>query len=316
MAFNNPTIFDDPRVTAAGGNIFEQMQPTQGGSKFVMCKPEYLSTKIPNNVFMEGKANEPADVPRAKNQWDRSVHIMEALGVEVFQIPAVKGCQDQVYVANVGIAIDPFIVLAQYKADGRACEIPPAKAFFEGMGYQCIQPPDFFEGEADLKHWKDNIYFGGWGLFSSKKAFDWISQKTGAIIIPVQEINPKTYHLDCSLLVVDEENFLVTKSGLSPASIKELQRRGKVTFTPDKIATTGITNGILIPEKKIYLSGAFNPEQKDYQQAMEFLLETMDGFGYTTIFVDVDSYNPSGADLSCSVFHLTFPPTGKPIITP
>ncbi len=277
-------------------------------SKFVMCRPTYLSTKIPNNVFMEGEQAEPADVPRALNQWDRTAHIMEAFGVELFEIPPTKGCQDAIYTANIGISIEPYIILANYKAEGRACEVPPAKKFFENLGYNCIQPPFYFEGEADLKLWKKGVYFGGHGLFSTKEAYQWISDKTGVNIIPVEEINPKSFHLDCSLLVVDEENFMVTRKGLSPESIKILQKCGNVIFTPEGLETTGCTNGVLIPEKRIYMSGAFNPEQKDYQKAMEFLLETMDKFGYTVVFTDVDTYNASGADLSCSIMHLTFDP--------
>ena len=297
-----------PSVTPdAQPDIFDSVP---GHSKFVMCKPKFLSTKVPNNVFMEGKNHEPADVPRACNQWDRTAHIMEAFGVELFEIPATKGCQDQTYVANIGIALEPYIVLAKYKAPGRSCEVPPAKAFFEKLGYQCIQPPNYFEGEADLKKWKDGIYFGGWGLFSMPAAFKWISEQTGVKVLPLHEIDPKTYHLDCSLLVVDEENFLVTKSGLDSESIKTLQKCGRVTFTPPDIATTGITNGVLIPEKKIYLSGTFNPEQKDYVKAMEWLLTTMDKFGYTVVLCDVDAYNVSGADLSCTVMHLDFEPEG------
>jgi N-dimethylarginine dimethylaminohydrolase len=281
-------------------------------SKFVMCKPEFLSTKIPNNVFMEGKNHEEADVQRAMNQWDRTAHIMEALGVELFEIPPTKGCQDQIYVANIGISIEPYIILANYKAAGRSCEVPPARDFFTKLGYQCIQPPFNFEGEADLKLWKKGVYFGGWGLFSDKRAFEWISKQTGVSIIPVREINKKAYHLDCNLLVVDEENFIVVKKGLDAASIKALQKLGNVHFTPDGIETTGITNGVLIPEKQIYMSGTFNPELPDYRKAMEWLLEKMDTLGYTCLFVDVDSYNVSGADLSCSVMHLTFDPPNKP----
>jgi N-dimethylarginine dimethylaminohydrolase len=287
-------------------DIFDDVAPEMGRSRFVMCRPKYLSTKIPNNVFMEGKNNEPADVPRALNQWDRTAHIMEAFGVEVLEIPPAKGCQDQCYVANIGISIKPYIVLANFKAAGRACEVEPARKFFTGLGYNCIQPPFEFEGEADLKLWKEGVYFGGYGLFSSQQAFKWIEQKTGVQIIPVREIDPKTYHLDCSLLVVDENNFIVTKSGLDAASIKTLEKCGNIIFTPPDIATTGITNGVLIPEKKIFLSGTFNPEQPDYRKAMEWLLSTMDKLGYTVVLCDVDSYNPSGADLSCTVMHLTF----------
>jgi N-dimethylarginine dimethylaminohydrolase len=295
-------------ATPDSGQNVPGMIPTPGGSKFVMCRPTYLSTKISNNVFMEGKNKEPADVPRALNEHDRIAHVLEAFGVEIFEMPPEKGCQDMCFVANIGVAIEPYIVLANYKAPGRACEVPPAKRYFESLGYQCIIPPKTTEGEADMKLWKKGHYFCGIGQFSTKESFDWIAKKTGVKTILLEEIDPQAYHLDCSLLVIDEENFLVNKAGLSPDSIKILQKCGNVTFTPDGVKTTGITNGVLIPEKKIYMSGAFNPELPDYRKAMEFLLEAMDKFGYTTVFNDADAFNPSGGDLSCLVFHLTFPP--------
>jgi N-dimethylarginine dimethylaminohydrolase len=281
--------------TGCDMDVFDHIQPDGSDrSRFVMCRPLYISTKVPNNVFMEGKNHQEADIPKALNQWDRVAHIIEAFGVDVKELPPAKGCQDQCFVANIGLNIGKTIVLANYKAAGRSCE----------LGYNCIQPPFHFEGEADCKKWKDGIYIGGYGLFSDNRAFDWIEQQCGVEIIRVQEINPKTYHLDCDLLVVDEKNFLVVESGLSKDSVKQLKQCGNVIFTPNGIETTGITNGVLIPEKRIYLSGALNPEQKDYQKAMEWLLKTMDDLNYTVVFVEMNAFEPSGADLSCTVMHL------------
>ena len=89
MKTDTSDIFDHPDVNAPDEPA---MQPTPGGSKFVMCRPEFLSTKIGNNVFMSGDKKEPADVPRALNQHDRCGHVLEALGVELFEMPPAKGC--------------------------------------------------------------------------------------------------------------------------------------------------------------------------------------------------------------------------------
>ena len=296
-------------MTQSAPDIFDQASASQPDAfdvspvKFVMCPPQYLSTRIPNNVFMK---NEAVDVPRAMRQWTRTLKIIQAFDVDVLTIPPVPNCQDQTYVANIGIALKPFIVLANYKAEGRACEVPPAKAFFEKLGYPTIQPPYYFEGEADLKKLRDGVYIGGYGKFSAYLSLQWIAEKTGVQIVPVQEISDELYHLDCSLMVMDEENILVTREGLAPDSVKKLEKLAKITYTPADIASTGITNGVLIPEKRIYLSGTFNPEQKDYVKAMEWLLATMDRFDYRVVLCDVDEYNKSGADLSCTIFHLDF----------
>lgn len=281
-------------------------------SKFVVCRPDYISTKIANNKFMRGKNKESVDVPRALNQWDREMHIIEAFGAELFEIPPTPGCQDQCWTANVGLNIKDTIVLAKYKAPGRACEIPPAKKFFEEkLGFKCIQPPYYFEGRADCLKWKDGIFIGGWGLFSSKEAYQWIADNCGVKIIPVHEINEATYHLDCCVNVVNEENFLVTPNSLDRASIKMLEKLGNVIMCPKGTETTGLTNSIKIPEKHIMLSGCFNQEIPEYRKASEWLLEEMDKLNYTVVFIDCDSYNPSGADASCSVMDLEVEPPAK-----
>jgi N-dimethylarginine dimethylaminohydrolase len=278
--------------------------------QFVMCPPKYLSTKIPNNVFMKGQK---VDVPRAMAQYERIVRAVRAFGVPVLEIPPVKGCQDQTYVANIGVAIDgdnPVIVLARYKAPGRDCEEEPARKFFEAHGYRVIQPPKgmCFEGEADFKHWKDNIYFGGWGKFSDKPVLDWIAKQTGCQVIPIRETSDELYHLDCSLAVLDPETFLVNRAGMDAASFAEIAKRGNVVEVPPAVMSTGVTNVVQIPGRKILLSGMFFPEMAKYRTAMEWMLKTCDKLGYSVWFVDIDQPDLSGADVSCMVMHLPFRP--------
>jgi N-dimethylarginine dimethylaminohydrolase len=271
--------------------------------KFVMCPPRYLSTKIKNNVWMK---REPVDVPRAMRQYHRIKTVIQAFGIDVLEIPPVKTAQDQTYVANIGVAIDPYIILANYKAPGRGVEVGPARAFFEAMGYHTLQPPFHFEGEADLKKCTDTLYFGGFGQFTDLRAHRWIEERTGITIVSLKEVNEQLYHLDTSVFVIDDGHVLVTKAGLDKASLTLLGGHVELIETPADIASTGITNGVKIPQERIYLSGTFQPETKDYQKAMEWLLETFDKFGYTVVLLDTDEADKSGADLSCMVFHLDF----------
>lgn len=274
--------------------------------RFVMCPPKYLSNKIPNNVFM-GK-NSKVDVKRAMTQYDRTKNWIVDLGVEVLEIPPAKECQDQTFTANIGIAIEPYIVLANYKADGRSCEVPPAKAFFEGLGYKCIAPPFYFEGEADLKQLNPKLFFAGWGQFSDIKAHRWIADKTGVEIIPVHEISDQAYHLDCSVLVIDPQNVMVMTKGIDRQSLRAIEKVANVIPTPKGLVTTGCTNMVLIPDKKVAMSGAFWPEIAEYRKSMEWLLTTFDELDWNVLFVDADAVDVSGADLSCMVLHLGFSP--------
>ena len=296
-------------------DIFDHLQPDV---RFVMCPPNYLSTDIPNNVFMKPEDGHKfhggtikIDKKRAMTQYQRIKRLFESLDVEVLEIPPTPGAQDATYCANIAISIEPYIVLAKYKAEGRPIEEKPAQQFYESLGYQVIQPPYFFEGEADLKLWKDNVYFGGWGKFTDIKAHQWIQQQTGAQIIPIHEISDELYHLDCSLFVIDEENFLVNTEGIDSSSLRTLKQLGNVIEVPPKLSSTGITNAVNIPNKPIIVSGLFHPEDKKYQEAMEWIMTTFDKFDWSVILVDIDEPDKSGADVSCMVQRLTFEPDGN-----
>lgn len=294
--------FDAKYGSGAGDHALEM--------QFVMCPPKYLSTAISNNVFMKGQK---VDVKRAMRQYDRIIRAIRAFGVAVLEIPPAKGCQDQTYVANIGVAIDgadPCIVLARYKADGRSCEEEPARKFFQEQGYKVIQPPAgmCFEGEADFKHWKDNVYFGGWGKFTDRAALDWIAQQTGCEVIPIRETSDELYHFDCSFAALDAENALVNRAGMDAASFKEIAKRMNVVEVPPEVMSTGVTNVVQIPGKRILLSGMFFPEMAKYRKSMEWMLETCDKLGYSVWFMDIDEPDKSGADISCMVMHLPFRP--------
>jgi len=272
--------------------------------RLVMCPPKYLSTAIKNNVWMKG---EKVDRVRAMRQYERIKNVIEEFGVEVLEIPPERGCQDQTYVANIAVALDPFVVLANYKALGRDCEVGPAKAFYEKNGYTTVQPPYDFEGEADLKKLSEGLYFGGHGQFTDLRAHQWMENLTGVKIIPLKETNPKVYHLDCSLFVINPEAVIVSSAGLDKAALRTIEKHAEIIMVPDGLPEyTGCTNAVLIPGKEVVLSGTFNPELPEYREAMEWMNKTFDRFGYTCVFLDTDEADKSGADLSCMVMHLDF----------
>lgn len=276
--------------------------------RFVMCPPKHHSTAISNNVFMEGKPK-PINIKESMDQYNRIKRCILSYDIPLLEIPPEPGCQDQVFVANIGVAIAPYIVLANFKAAGRPCEEEPARRFFESQGFQVIQPPNDFEGEADFKKWKDNIYFGSYGKFTDREALDWISRRTGCEVIPIQITSDKLYHLDCDLHVLDEKTIVVNPAGISKESYKTLKSLGvTIIDVPPDIADTGITNCVRVPNKPILLSGIRTaPELPIYRKSMEWLDEHVgDKYDLTVLFFSIPEADKSGADISCMVMHVDF----------
>lgn len=250
--------------------------------------------------------NKPIDKDRAHRQFSRMVNTFESMDVEVLLIPPVKEAQDQLYTANIGVAMEPVIVLSRYKSPARWQEVEPAKKFFNSLGYQTIQCPYFFEGRADCIKLGDKLYFGGVGQSSDPQAFKWMEQQFGVRIIPVNETDPGCFHLDCVLFAIDPQNVLVNVAATDDQSIKLIEQVANIIPAPENLGETGITNMVKIPRKPIVCSGTFKPESPEHRKAMDLLNVIFDNFGMSVVLLDCDEFDKSGADLSCCVMDLDF----------
>lgn len=269
---------------------------------FVVCPPTYLDNSVPNNVYMgRGKQSEPIDLNAVGESYRKFTGMLRALDVKVYEMLATKGCQDQPYVANIGIYIRPHMIVANFKAAGRECEERPAMEFFHELHLSPIHCKFDWEGEADLKYLRPNLYAGGVGKFSVPQAYEWMADLTGKEIIQVEEISDKLYHLDCSLLRIDDNNILITPEGLSPKSIRTLQERiPNVWVTPPEFQGSGFTNVVLVRNKNVLIHEVYDtPEEEAWMDAF------CKQFGLVDWPIEISEYEKSGADWSCCHMHLT-----------
>ena len=123
-----PSVIHGKVESSVSKILRSQESPSFGGGQykrkpsFLMCPPKYLSTAIPNNKFMKGQK---IDTERAMRQYSRIKRLITALGVKVIELPPTPGAQDQHFVANLGLSVDPFIFIAKMSADGRQIEEEP-----------------------------------------------------------------------------------------------------------------------------------------------------------------------------------------------
>jgi N-dimethylarginine dimethylaminohydrolase len=254
----------------------------------------------------EGARGEPVDVQAAMRQYNRVKTMIESLGTEVLEIPPDPNCQDQSYTANIGVSFQPMdVIVSRFSAAGRPPEEAPAIEFFQKLGCRVQQSPHWFEGEADLKWIRDNLYFGGSGMFSDRYTYEWMMDNYDVQIIPLRIIDPGLYHLDCSIFVLDGENIICTPEALDPVSVKELQQYVNPIFTKPEHAKAGITNVLKVPHQPVVLweEEPFD-KHEDTKRVMEWYEEVLDQFGLVLVTMSIDKFAASGADLSCMVMHL------------
>lgn len=270
-----------------------------------MCQPKFLSTKIANNIWMKNLKNKDREVDRDRAMGQFFV-LYSHLAQEsfIYLIPPKEGLQDQTYCSNSACVLahqDKTAILANFEAKGREGEEDQTRALLYELGYDCIKPPFHFEGEADLKWVRDNIYIGGYGYRTSLKALEWIEKNYDAKIIKLRKNDPRLYHLDCSVFPLDMNSVLACTEIISPKTIQEIREIAHIIPVSYQQALESITNSIKLGSKVYNIGFA-----TDGTTSSRKLIDVCKSYGLFPVFVNLSEFTKSGAGLSCLVMHLTY----------
>jgi len=287
---------------------------------FALCPPFFADTQIANNKWMTDMKPEERKIDRERylTQFLDLYEILSGLSV-VYLAPTAKGLQDHVYFTNAGMYLphlnEDIFILSNFTAEGRAAETEFNKKWFELLGYKTIMPPYKFEGEAELKYLRDNIYFGGYGIRTDLRALQWIEENFGAKIIPVKETDPYLYHLDCSIFPLNKENIICYVDGVVKAAgrkiLKSIEKVANIFPVDRNDALCGICNSIRATEVVINASPIEYMKKTDkyYEEERnknDKLIKICRKVGLEPIFIDLSEAMKGGALLSCCVLHLNY----------
>lgn len=244
-------------------------------------------------------------------------HLMYSLFSQdamVYLLPPRDGLQDQTYITNAGVCLphlDKTIILSNFKAEGRPGEENELAWFVTKMGYATFKPPFYFEGEAELKWVRDNIYIGGYGIRTDLRALEWIENNFGARIIKIEETDPLTYHLDCNIFPLSNTKIIFNKSLVQEPQLREMEQIAELIPITKKQSQFAITNNLRIGS--IIYSATAIKEMKVTHEHYQFEKEKDEKLGQICrdaglelIFINLSEMNKSGAALSCCIFHLNY----------
>jgi N-dimethylarginine dimethylaminohydrolase len=299
-------------------NDYLTMKETQQDKylELLLCPPKYMSADIPNNRWMKDLDEEERkvniDLAMAQFFQTYSLFSQDAL---VYLLPPKKGLQDQVYITNAGMVLPHLyktVILSNFKAEGRPGEEEELSKFMNLMRYQQFKCPFFFEGEAEMKWIRDNIYIGGYGQRTDIRAFEWMEANFGCRIIKMKETDTKRYHLDCNVFSISREQVLVAKDQLDPTSLKQLEAVAEIIPVTRKSSQWSITNSIRIGS--IIYNGTDIDElkrsdrenydaEKEKNEELERICRDL---GLALVLLNLSEFSKSGAALSCMILHLSY----------
>lgn len=220
------TIFAEP----SSGVAPDAVVPTERRAKtrqYVMTPPRFFAVAYAINPWMD--TTTPVDTALALAQWRQLRDIYRQMGHSVDLVDPVRGLPDMVYAANGGLVIDGTAVVARFKHAERKQESVAYADWLRSRGFKPIQTRHVNEGQGDLLPVGD-VILAGTGFRTDARAHDEIADIFGRPVVSVELVDPRFYHLDTALAVLDDTTIAYYPPAFSYASRAHLE-----TLFPDAI---------------------------------------------------------------------------------
>jgi N-dimethylarginine dimethylaminohydrolase len=283
---------------------------------FLMNRPFSWDCDAPNNVWMKkmSKAELKPNFALADKQWMSLYQLLASQGyVETLPAHPSKDFQDLVYVANCGIMLchlpKPVFVAANFKSPPRKGEEKIAIDHFKLWDYRIEKAPLHFEGEADLKHIRDNIYIGGYGIRTDPKVYDWFEREFNMKVTRVKMTDEWCYHFDCNLFPLTSDTVIACPSIMDKADVAEIEKVAEIIPVSKRLAHAATTNAVRIGQYVVYGQTLSELTSKDDDWDDEcdkkaFFEKHLPKYGFEPFAVWLGEFEKSGAACSCCCFHI------------
>jgi arginine dihydrolase len=207
------------------------LQPTP--RRYLMCRPEHFTVDYAINPWMDPDV--PVDRDRALRQWETLRRTYLDLGHQVEEIRPQPDLPDMVFAANGGFVVDGAVYTASFHNPEREAEGPAYRNWFEQAGFVRLHDAKAVnEGEGDLLC-AGPFILAGTGFRTSMAAHHEVQELFGRPVITLQLVDPRYYHLDTALCVLDSKTIAYYPAAFSPGSVSVLHR-----LFPDAIVASAV----------------------------------------------------------------------------
>ncbi|WP_273733446.1 dimethylargininase [Mycolicibacterium septicum] len=169
-----------------------------------MTAPEYFTVEYAINPWMD--TSTPVDTALALAQWDTLRRVYAELGHTVDLVTPLVGLPDMVYAANGGFLVGDTAVVARFAFPQRAGEADAYAEWMAAAGYRTARTDHVNEGQGDLLLVGSKL-LAGYGFRTDRRAHDEIATITGLGVTSLELVDPRFYHLDTALAVLDDSTI-------------------------------------------------------------------------------------------------------------
>lgn len=187
----------------ARGSIMNPMS----APRILMCPPNYFGIEYEINPWMSVRVG--SDPETARNQWERLRQSLEGLGVRVDLLEPVQGLPDLVFTANAGLVYRDLFLPARFRFRVRQGESPYFEQWARDQGFTIVTLPEemHFEGAGDALFCGDTL-FAGYRFRSDVRGHQWVGERLGVPVLPMELVDPRFYHLDTCFCPIAEDSAI------------------------------------------------------------------------------------------------------------
>jgi len=189
--------------------------------RYVMTPPTHFAVEYAINPWMDTTI--PVDTDRAVAQWQRLRATYTNLGHHVDVVDPVPGLPDMVYAANAGLLVNGRTVVARFKHPERAGESIAYADWMTANGRPPTPTRYVNEGQGDLLV-IGSMILAGTGFRTDLAAHDEVAAITRLPVVSLRLVDPRFYHLDTALAVLDDTTIAFYPPAFTPESCATLHR--------------------------------------------------------------------------------------------
>lgn len=186
-----------------------------------MTRPTFFIVEYAINPWMD--TTTPVDVERAVDQWENLRDTYRNLGHTVDLVDPVPGLPDMVYTANAGLIINGAAIVARFKHTERHGESAAYADWMGRRGHNPVHTRHVNEGQGDLLV-VGSMILAGTGFRTDPQAHHEVAAHTGMPVVPLELVDPRFYHLDTALTVLDDTTIAYYPPAFTDAARARLQQ--------------------------------------------------------------------------------------------
>jgi len=258
---------------------------------YLMCPPTYFDVTYAINPWMDPAT--PVDRDRALAQWESLRRTYLDLGHRVSLIDPVPGLPDMVFAANGGLVVDGTALGARFRNAERAAEGPAYLAWFRAQGFRAVHEPAFVnEGEGDFLV-TGSVVLAGTGFRTDPASHREAQEVFGRPVVPLQLVDPRYYHLDTALAVLDADHVAYYPDAFSPGSQAVLRR-----LFPDAVLADAADAAVL------GLNAVSDGRHVVLAAEATGLAAQLAALGYQPVPVDLSELRKAGGGPKCATLEI------------